>query len=210
MRILEEKRIFQKVSLEWNWRSHRRKHQIGELFLAKIPWNHIFMRLVRDILLTWFIPSFVIFAQNFPTTVYFDRMTLTGDSLTKARLARESATDRDKSSKEIYDEIAEGDERNLCIKWHHRLLRSLPFLPIWHIFIRQHAKIWSCCRKDSVFYTQPCYRKIWHVFVNTFRICIYLLAIFVTVIGCGSAVQTKTALAKLPESFKISYGKSLA
>lgn len=144
----------------------------------------------------------------YPTTVHFDRVTLTGASITTARLERESTTDRDKTSKEIYDEIAKADERNQCIEWHRRLWRTLPFLPAWHICMHQNAILWSCCRKDSVFNTQPYYRKIWHVFGNTFRICIYLLALCVTVIGCGSAVQTKTALAKLPESFKISYGES--
>jgi hypothetical protein len=135
-------------------------------------------------------------------------MTLTGNTLTAARLERESTTDRDKTPKEIHDEIEEADERNQRIRWYHQLWRNLPFLPSWHICMYQNAIIWSCCHKDSIFKTQPYHRKIWHVLVNAFRICVYLLAICVTVIACGSAVQTKTALAKLPESFEISYGES--
>jgi hypothetical protein len=137
-------------------------------------------------------------------------MTLTGESLTVSRLERESTTERDKTSKEIHDEIAEMDEHNhQNIKWYHRLWRTLPFLSAWHIFMHQNATTWGCCRKDSVFYKQPWYYKVWHVFTNTLKICIRLVAIYLTVIACGSAVQTKTALAKLPESFKISYGESL-
>ena len=142
-------------------------------------------------------------------TVYFNRMTLTGTSLSRSRLDRESTADRDKTTKEIYDEIAAVDEPNQNIMWYHRLWRALPFLPTWHVFMRQNAITWSCCRKDSDLNKRPWYYKAWHFFVNALRILIILVALFLTVIAIMSTFQAKTALAKLPESFKISYGESL-
>ena len=167
------------------------------------------MSLVRDEILMAFVPSTRLFVNiYFFCTVYFNRMTLTGETLTAARLERESTAERDKTSKEIHDEIAEMDERNHIVKWYHRLWRTLPILSTWHIFMHKNATSWGCCRKDSLFHEQPWYYRVWHVFTRTLRICIRLVAIFITVIACGSAVQTKTALVKLPESFKISYGES--
>lgn len=122
--------------------------------------------------------------------VYFDRVKLA------------AGKDDERRSKQIYNRISASEENG-----YHRLWRKLPLLPAWHIFLHRNYLLFSYCRKDSEFFAEPCHIMSWHIVVNFLRILAKALALFVTIVACGATYQTKVAMSKFEESFKISYGK---
>lgn len=113
--------------------------------------------------------------------------------------------DDERRSKQTYNRISASEEIN--VKWYHRLWRKLPLLPAWHIFRHRNYLLFSCCKKDSEFFAEPCHIMSWHIVINFLRILGKAAALFVTIVACGATYQTKIAKSKFEESFEISYGE---